>query len=400
MNVLVTELDLPELDYTEQSFGNTEYHARLATLRRHTWLARSPLAYLILEREPGELFLRSRATAFPGRQIATFFGITAGPLADHIDRNMLNLSGERHRRLRTIAGPALGPRAVDEWRPLMRQALTRLWPARTRGCEFVGTVAGPYAARVMAAILGAPATDAAQLHDWAEQVQLQFDPNALAASPGQIEAAVVRLTEYVSKLLDRSAQHNLVRNLGELNRDECVNLLVNVIASGITPLREQLSQAVRLFAEHPGQWRTLAGRPGLVPRAASEALRFEPATPFIARICLRDVECRGVLFPAGTVVAVCAERANRETAGGADFDIIAERDDPVLTFGAGPHACLGVSLARAGLEEALAYLAPRAPGLELDDMPVTGVYGLEKLPVRWRWPNEPVVTGFRSIRYE
>jgi cytochrome P450 len=397
---LVTELDLPELDYTEQSFGNTEYHARLADLRRHTWLARSPLAYLILEREPGELFLRSRATAFPGRQIATFFGITDGPLAGHIDRNMLNLAGERHRALRTMAGPAFGPRAVDEWRPLMRQALTRLWPARTASCEFVGTVAGPYAARVMAAILGAPVQDATRLHDWAERVQLQFDPHALAASPGRIETAVVELTEYVGRLLERPARHNLVRNLGELSRDDCVDLLVNVIAGGIDTIRLQLANAILLFTQHPAQWRLLADQPGLVPRAANEALRFEPASPFIARICLRDVECRGVLFPAGTVVAVCAERANRETAGGADFDITAERGDSILTFGAGPHACLGASLARAELEEALAYLAPRAPGLELDDMPVTGVYGLEKLPVRWRWPAEPMVTGSRFIKYE
>jgi cytochrome P450 len=404
---LVTELDLPELDYTEQSFGNAAYHARLAELRRLTWLAHSPLAYLILEREPGELFLRSRATAFPGREIAAFFGITSGPLAEHIDQNLLNTSGDQHRRLRSLAGPAFGPRAVDEWRPLMRHALARLWPARTGACEFVETLARPYAARVIAAILGAPAADAEKLHDWSELVQLQFNPAALATSHGRIENAVAELTAYAGKLVDRP--QNVIKELfaaradgGMLSRDECLNLVVNLIAGGIDTVRGQLSLAARLFAEHPAQWEMLAFRPGLVPRAVSEVLRYEPAAPFTARICLRDVECRGVLFPAGTVVAVCAERANRETAGGEDFDITAEREDPILTFGAGPHACLGASLARAELEEALAYLAPRAPGLALDGAPVaggvTGVYGLEKLPVRWRRPAEPMAAGFRSIR--
>jgi cytochrome P450 len=59
----------------------------------------------------------------------------------------------------------------------------------------------------------------------------------------------------------------------------------------------------------------------------------------------------------------------------------------VLTFGAGTHYCLGANLARAELEEALAFLAPRAPGLALDGPPqlggVEGIYGIDKLPVTW-----------------
>jgi cytochrome P450 len=119
-----------------------------------------------------------------------------------------------------------------------------------------------------------------------------------------------------------------------------------------------------------------------------EVLRFEPITPFTARICLEDVEYRGVEFPAGTIVAVCAERANREgSAGGEQFDITAERDGRLLTFGAGTHFCLGANLARAELEEALRFLAPRMPGLALDGDPelggVEGIYGVDALPLHW-----------------
>ena len=116
-------------------------------------------------------------------------------------------------------------------------------------------------------------------------------------------------------------------------------------------------------------------------------LRAEPITPFTARICLEDVEHRGVLFPAGTIVAVCAERANREQDGGEEFDITAPRDGRLLTFGAGPHFCLGANLARAELEEALTFLAPRMPGLAADGPAVLGgvegIYGVESLPLRW-----------------
>ncbi|HWG12712.1 MAG TPA: hypothetical protein VG268_05500, partial [Streptosporangiaceae bacterium] len=71
----VTELDLPAFDYTAPDFSADRYHGQLAQARAQGWLARSPLAYLVLDREAGEFFLRSRAAAFPGRQIAGFFGI-------------------------------------------------------------------------------------------------------------------------------------------------------------------------------------------------------------------------------------------------------------------------------------------------------------------------------------
>ena len=59
----------------------------------------------------------------------------------------------------------------------------------------------------------------------------------------------------------------------------------------------------------------------------------------------------------------------------------------VLTFGAGVHFCVGANLARMELQEALAFLAPRMPGLELAGEPVfegiTGIYGLTELPLRF-----------------
>ena len=69
------------------------------------------------------------------------------------------------------------------------------------------------------------------------------------------------------------------------------------------------------------------------------------------------------------------------------FDIAAVRDTRLLTFGAGTHYCVGANLARAELEEALAFLAPRTPGLALDGPPqlggVEGIYGIDKLAIIW-----------------
>ena len=396
---LVSELDLPAFDYTTPDFSADRYHSQLAETRQRGWLAKSPLAYIVLDHDAGEFFLRSRRTAFPGRQIAEFFGVTSGPLAEHINANILNLTGEQHRRLRALVGPALTPRAADRWRPVMRGFLENLWArvAAYRSCDFVAAVARFYPSLTIATVLGAPHQDAGRLHTWSTWVQRQFDIRALETSQDDIERAVTEAQEYVTGLLEarRAAPgDDLISELlaareqtDKLSAPECVQLVVNLLAGGIDTTAGQ-SATIRLFAEHPDQWALLADDPSLVPRAVEEVLRFEPVTnQFAARICLEQVEHRDVIFPAGTIVAVCAERANRQCEDGERFDIAVSRDTRLLTFGAGTHYCPGANLARAELEAALAFLAPRTPGLALDGPPqlggVEGIYGIDKLPITW-----------------
>jgi len=396
---LVSDLDLPAFDYTAPDFSADLYHQQLAETVQQGWLAKSPLAYIVLDHDSGEFFLRSRATAFPGRQIAEFFGVTGGPLADHIDANILNLTGEQHRRLRALVGPAFTPRQADRWRPVMRGFLQDLWSQATpnSSCDFVAAVARPFPSLTIATVLGAPHQDAERLQEWSSWVQRQFDIRALGTNRDDIERAVVEVQDYVTALLeDRRAApaDDLISDLlaardqgDRLSAAECVQLVANLLAGGIDTTTAQLAHAIRLFAGHPAQWALLAADPALVPRAVDEVLRFEPVTPFTARICLEQVEHRDVIFPAGTIVAVCAERANREGAAGEEFDVTATRDSRLLTFGAGTHYCLGSNLARAELEEALAFLAPRTPNLALDGPAqlggVEGIYGIDKLPIIW-----------------
>ncbi len=400
MAEVVGDLDLPEFDIADADLSGDTYHERLAAVREQGWLVRSPIAYVVLDREAGEFFLRARQTAFPGREIAELFGITGGRLAEQIDANILNLTGDRHRRLRALVAPAFTPRSASRWRPVMREIASALWLelAGRAECEFVSWFAGPFPARTIAAVIGAPQQDAAALHEWSSLVQRQFDIRALAAEPERIEQAVCELYDYVADLLERrrsAPAGDLISALlraeeeGErLSGPECVNLVLNVLAGGVDTTAAQLAHALRLFAARPDQWQALRSRPELVARAVDEVLRFEPITPFTARLCTEQIEHRGVIFPAGTIVAICAERANRETTSGEVFDITAEpAGDRALTFGAGSHFCLGQNLARAELEEALAFLAPRLAGLRAAGPErlggVEGIYGIESLPLAW-----------------
>src|SRR5580693_7478995 len=167
---VVTDLELAEVDITGAELTGDTYHLRLAQLvsqGERSWLARSPLAYLVLDRESAEFFLRSRDTAFPGREIADLFGVNTGRLREQIDANILNQQGEQHRRLRALVGPAFTPRAADRWRPAMRDFIAQLWDEVPAGsCEFVAAIAKPYPALTIATVLGAPRADAPRLHEW------------------------------------------------------------------------------------------------------------------------------------------------------------------------------------------------------------------------------------------
>jgi cytochrome P450 len=99
------------------------------------------------------------------------------------------------------------------------------------------------------------------------------------------------------------------------------------------------------------------------------------------------VEYRGVSFPAGSIVLVSAWHGHREDERSDEFDITVSRGrDRLLTFGAGIHYCVGANLARAEMQEGLAFLAERVSSLALDGEPEfgtpSGIYGLETLPLK------------------
>jgi cytochrome P450 len=404
----VEELELPTLDYTDPALRGERFHARMRELRAQGWLAAGPYGYAVLDREAVEFFLRTRAAIFPGMTIAEIFDVREGPLFEEMRRNILHINGSDHTRLRSLVNPALSPRAVERYRPVLRGLLEDLF-AQLDGdrCEFVQAIAKPYPSQAIAFVMGAPLADAPRLHHWSNWIQRQFDAVSMVEQRAGIEQAVAEFYEYAWALVRarrESPGEDLISLLiaaeeegDRLSDVECVNLVLNVLIGGVDTTQSQLAHAVRLLAEHPDQWALLAARPELAPQAVEEALRFEPITPFTARILVEDLTFRDVLFPAGTIVMVCAFTGNRDLpaeagdgAGGDpdQFDIARDHGRTrALTFGAGIHYCLGANLARVELQEALAFLAPRMPGLQLAGEPVfegiTGIYGLAELPLRF-----------------
>jgi cytochrome P450 len=392
--------ELPEFDPGDVSLQGERFHAVVSDLASRSWLARVPLGYLTLDRDAGEFFLRTRSATFPGQLIAELSGVASGPLRDEIDNNILHTDGDRHRRLRSMLNPSFTPRAADRWRPVMQELIADIAePALREGrCEFVSAVAAHYPAQVIATVVGAPRTDAPRLHEWSHWMQSQFDGPTLLAERTRIEQAVLEFYDWCEALIARRRTQpgdDLISVLiaasaepGRLSDVELRNLVLDVIAGGVDTTHAQLAQALRLFARHPDQWSLVAEKPDLIPAAVDEVLRHEPVTPFAARVLTEPLTYRDTDFPAGTVILVGAVTGNREAAGPAEFDITADRANArLMTFGAGIHFCVGANLARAELEEALGYLAPRMPNLRPDGDPtfgtVQGIYGLTTLPLAW-----------------
>jgi cytochrome P450 len=217
----------------------------------------------------------------------------------------------------------------------------------------------------------------------------------------ELEQAALEFDEYTRALVEKRRKEprdDLVSRLVQIEREgdrlseeECVHLVLDVMNGGVDTTQSQLAHGIRLFADHPDQWRQLGEDPSLVAAAAEETLRFEPVAPFTSRVLQETVEFRDVEFPAGSVVFASAWNANRESEGDERpdrFDITAPRGSAKsLTFGAGAHFCLGSNLARAELQEGLSFLARHMPDLALDGEPrygtITGLYGMESLPIRW-----------------
>ena len=179
--------------------------------------------------------------------------------------------------------------------------------------------------------MGAPLDDAPKLHRWSNLIQRQFDGPSLLHERQPIEDACAEFYEWAGALIERRKEDpsdDLISTLiaaeqegDRLSDVECMNLVLNVLVGGVDTTQSQLAHAVRLLAMNPDQWRLLAEQPELAPAAVEEVVRYEPITPFTARLLHEDVEYRDVTFPAGTVVMVCAFTGNRDGVEGDPDDV-------------------------------------------------------------------------------
>lgn len=275
--------------------------------------------------------------------------------------------GEEHRHHRALLAAAFTPRSVERLRPVAADVAGRL------ADELV--VAGPdgsfdevFAARlpaeVFAVLFGLPVGDRDRLAGWANDLALAFFGLADPASVAVVERAASEMRAYSLELVaarraepgDDLVSHLLAAEIDgrRLDDDDLVATITGFIFAGSETTRRQLGELMTAFAAHPEAWARLRAEPDLVPSAVEEVLRLHGIVPGLTRVDLETGERLAVVFVT----------ANRDPAAFDDpdrFDVARPDADAHLTFGWGPHFCLGAGLARVELTEALRALLDRFP---------------------------------------
>lgn len=301
--------------------------------------------------------------------------------------SMLGLDDPEHKRLRLLVSRAFTPRAVEKWRPVVREVARELLDAiEDSGPELdlVQALAAPLPAIAIARLLGVDPRQQADFKRWSDDsVEAGFNPLASDEQKARAERARESLDACFSAEIERRRARpadDLIGNMvlaeergDQLTEREIVTMCDLLLVAGNVTTSDLIGNGVRALLEHPDQLRLLQRRPALLSNAVEEMLRFDPPVTQSGRIAPRDVEIGGVPIGRGQSITMVLAAANRDPDAYPDpdrFDVT-RADTHHQSFGGGAHLCLGAHLARLEAQEAIGGLVARFPRLRRSERPLT-----------------------------
>jgi cytochrome P450 len=316
-----------------------------------------------------------------GLSLFDAMGIAGGHLRDWYGALMFTNDGARHDRLRRLVSKAFTPRAVERLRPVAAaRAAEQVEALRQAGGGDLVAAFAHVPMHVMCALLGVPAAAIPHFIAWVDALSPVF----LFMEPDQItraETAITELLAHVRELIEQRSHAPaddlmtaLIRSEDDgdrLTRDETVTMVANLLVGGHDTTASQIGS-----------------EPALLAPLVSETIRFEPSITFAPRTVVEPIEICGIERPAGTMLACTFLTANRDPEVWCDPDAFVPHrfDQPdaprLLSFGGGPHYCLGAALARMTLEESVRRVAELAPALAADPESLEWSQVLGRSPAR------------------
>jgi cytochrome P450 len=350
---------------------------------------------------------------------------------------MLNQDPPEHGRLRRLLTRSFTPRAValleNGIRANAAALVGRALGAADAGeCDFATDIAADLPLLTLADVLGVPDSDRWLLFDWSNRVigyqdpdyasSARFDPTggtelarqALTARPrpdadGRVPDPRTRegmpdlyayahlLAEYKRRAPGEDVTSILVAQLdsvdGRVSETEFETLFWLFSVAGNETLRNGLPGGMIALLEHPAAQDMLRADPGRLDVAIEEMLRWWTPVMVFRRTATTDAEIAGVRVRAADKVVVSFASANRDETVFADPDGFdpGRQPNPHLTFGHGPHFCLGAHLARVQMKALFTELLTRTSAIEYAGRPTylrsTFQRGVKHLPIRWRVHN-------------
>lgn len=280
-------------------------------------------------------------------------------------RMLVVTDGAAHRRLRAAHSAWLSTSTLARMRSDIETDIdTLLTTLLARGGSFdaVGDLGAVIARQVLGRILGIPQ------ENWAELGSLT---DAAYATNDAQEATLAHseLLVYLYDLLDQrrtDPQDDFVTALSQttldgrrITDDEILLNCDGMLSGGLETTPLAVAGAVVAFAQDPASWQRLRGQPELLDSTVEEILRWTSPPAHVMRTAVADTSLGAARIRAGDRVVVWLPSANRDGAVFADADrFVIDRDsNPQLSFGGGPHYCVGAVLARLELRCVLTVMA-------------------------------------------
>ncbi|MGW1029129.1 cytochrome P450 [Streptomyces sp. NPDC002577] len=313
------------------------------------------------------------------------------------ETSMLYMDGQRHRNYRTLVQPSFLPRRmrwwVENWITSTVDALLDTIEANGRAdlnVEFFAPIP-------LLTICGSLGVDVRQALD-IRAVIVEASADAGRRFMEIVQPLVTaRRADPGDDLLSTLVQAEVADEDGTthaLSDRDVLSFAYLLLAAGSGTTWKQMGITLLALFQHP-HWLAESRRDPAVLRAAvDESLRWMPTDPVFARFAREDGELRGVPVPAGSVVHVCLAEGNRDPGRWERPDEFDPSRPPRanLGFGAGPHICLGMHVARTEIATAIGALLERFPDVRRDpdaEAPrITGMYerGPTAVPVVWGRP--------------
>lgn len=259
--------------------------------------------------------------------------------------------------------------------------------------DFAEGLCVPIPLTVITQMMDVPPADREQFKDWsAKLVQLHhLSPEV------QMETAMALMGYFGAQAADRREhpRDDLVTVVvqGEVDGRPLTDLEVQqycflLLLAGNETTTNAMGAALWYLGEHPEARKRLADDPSLIPTAVEEFLRYFSPVQGLARTTTTSVDVGGTMIPADEPVLLLWASANRdEEQFPRACEFILDRSPNLhIAFGAGPHRCLGSSLARLELRILLEQVLQRIPDYEVAG-PVEWYMGatraISRLPVRY-----------------
>lgn len=318
---------------------------------------------------------------------------------------LANVDPPTHTRVRKIANVAFTPKRVAEMEPFVRDLTVRFCNERLRDghADIVRDFAWALPALVLFRILGVPDDELARVKEgsWSRILfTYGLPPELEQVRAAEGLAAFWRIAENLVRDRMTSPCRDFVSDLVNardsegkgLAVEQAATVVLNLLFAGHETTTGLLGNAFRRLLADRASWEAICQDPKLIPGAIEEVLRLDTSVIAWRRRTTQEVNIGGVPVPAGAKLLLLLGAANHDPSVFPDpdrLDIRRPNAREHLSFGVGPHLCLGAPLARLQGKVVLEEVSSRLPDLRLvpgvtpEFAPNVSFRGPLSLPVEW-----------------